>query len=128
MVADELVQEGSRQSADERAHEVDPQLAEVLRELRVADEALDEQRADLARRVQRGASDRTDQDDDSVDDEADDDPGEARGRATVDGGAKYREHEARRADGLGSDGDQRPGRAGVVANRAQTERRGVVAE
>src|ERR671936_2501230 len=87
MVADVLVQEGAHQASHDRPDEVHRKLAEMLGELGVTDHALDEQRTDLARRVQRGAGDRTDQDDDPVHDEADDDPREARGCAPVDGRA-----------------------------------------
>ena len=70
---DELVQEGADQTAHDRAGDVHPQLAEVGR---VADERLEDLRADLARRIEGGTGDRADQDDHAVDDEPDGDAGE----------------------------------------------------
>src|SRR6476660_8431358 len=72
-MTDELVQERTGHATDDRAGEVDPDLTPVLA---LADDRLEDLRANLAGRVQGGSGDRTDENDDPVDDEADDDPGE----------------------------------------------------
>ena len=95
---DELVEEGAAEATDDRAGDVDPELLEWR--LR-ADQGPEEIRADLAGRIEGGAGDRADEDDDPVDDEADDDPGEPGRSAAIDGGAEDREDEDRGADGLG---------------------------
>ena len=128
VVADEFVQERSTQSAQDRTHQIDGELTEMLGKLGVANQALHQQRTNLARWIERRAGDRTDQDDDPVDDETDDDASEARGRAPVDRGAEHGEDEDRRADGFSRDGDQHPAGGGVVANGAQAEGGGVVAD
>ena len=128
MVADEFVQERSAQSTDDRTDQIDGELADMLSEFGIANEALDDERADLARGIQRCAGDRTHQDDDPVDDETNDDSSEARGRAPVDRGAEHREDKDRCADGFSTDGDQHSAGGGVVSNRAQPERGRVVAD
>src|ERR1700756_5336337 len=105
MVADELVQESSAQAAEDRTYQIDGELAQVLAEFHVADEPFDQQRADLPRRIERCAGDRTDQDDDPVDDESNDDSSKARRGASINCGAKDGEDEDRRADGFSRDGD-----------------------
>ena len=77
VVADELVEECADKPTGDRADDVDGnELVEVGRS---ADQATEQLGTDLARRVERGAGDRADEDDDPVDDEPDDDPGEATG-------------------------------------------------
>src|SRR6266850_4861449 len=87
-VTDELVQERATQATDNRAGDVDPQLAQMA--LR-ADERSEDVRPDLAGGVESSTGDRADEDDDPVDDEPDDDPGKARRGTAVDGGAEDRE-------------------------------------
>src|SRR4029078_12038735 len=119
----ELVQERATQATDDRARNVDPQLAEVA--LR-ADERPEDVGPDLAGGVEGGTGDRADEDDDPVDDEADDDPGEARRGSPVDRGAEHGEDEDRRSDHLGQEADDGTG-VRVDAHGAQAERLGIVA-
>src|SRR4029078_4553425 len=98
----ELVQERATQATDDRAGNVDPQLAEVA--LR-ADERPEDVGPDLAGGGEGGTGDRGDEGDDPVEDEADHDPGEARRGSAVDRGAEHGEDEDRRSDHLGQEGD-----------------------
>src|SRR6185369_1534089 len=123
VMTDELVQEGADETAADRAGDVDPELIEVGRR---ADDAAEDLRTDLAGRVQRGAGDRADEDDDPVDDEPDDDTGEAGGRPSVDSGTEDGEHEDRGADDFGEEADEVAG-IGVDGDRAEAERLRVVA-
>src|SRR6266540_6168450 len=127
LATDQLVQAGADQAARDRAHDVDPQLGDAITRLAEADHGLEQHRTDLASRVERGAGDRADQDDDPVDDEADDDARESGRRAAVDGRTEDDEDEDRGADDLGQDSDERTG-IGVDPDRAQSELGRIVAD
>ena len=118
VVADELVQESSGQASENWTYQVDRELTQMLSEFHIANQALDQQRANLAGWIERRAGDRADQDDDSIDNETDDDAREARGRAPINCRAKEGEDEDRGADGFGRDRDQHAAGGCVVANRA----------
>src|SRR5437868_10859682 len=90
MVTNEFIEEGASKSTDDRASDVDPQLVEVSRR---SDSRAEELRADLPGRIQGGAGDGADKNDDPVDDESNDQPREASWRTTIDRAAEDREHE-----------------------------------
>ena len=102
-VPDELIRKGPDEAARDRAGDVDGE--QLVKVGLGADGETQELGADLASRVEGGAGDRADQDDDPVDDETDDDPGEAGGRTAIHGGAEDGEHEDRGADDLGQETD-----------------------
>ena len=108
VVADELVQEGADEAADDRADDVDAAAAPLG--VGAADQAWPRMsgpisRAGLSAAPVIGPTRMMI----AVDDEADDDPGEPAGRAPVDRRAEDGEDEDRGPDGLGGEADGEPG-------------------
>src|SRR5207237_44030 len=127
MVADVLVQECSHEPSDDRADQVNEELTQVVCEFRIANDAFHQQRTNLARRIERCARDRANQNDDSVNDEADDNSRKARRRTSINGRAKHGKDEDSCADCLGGDSHQHTAGVGVVPNRSEAKGSGVIA-